>query len=529
MSIPTDKSGQPGPSIGANPPQVSSSAAKDGAVVAGRGAVFIAFSKAFFMVMGMVQRVALGRVLGSAEYGAFSVVNGLISTVNNTMVQGTIQGISKFTAETDGNAEPVKWAGLRLQAFLGTAVGVGFFAVAPLIVSALELGPDYLTWLRVVSAIPVLYGFYAVFVGSANGLCRFRAQAGFDVGFSIIKTVLLLSGAAIFARVWTPRSAVTGAFVGFVLAAVVILLIARRVMGLAPRRDVESFPAARLLPFMGGVVVYAGLLNLALNYDLWWLRYFAGRAGAGLRADAIAGNYEALRTLGLLPYQALIVVTFVIFPLVSRATFNQDKAATAAYIRQTLRIGFVFAGALGVVLGARPEALMSTLYKPEYLEGVRALPLLVAGNCFLAVMGIVCAIINAAGRPKVAVGLLLVALAVGSGAGWVMVQGAALGAPMLTAQAAAQSLGTAAGLVAALVYLKVAFSAFPPLKSLVRIGLAVAAAVAVGRFLPNGGKALALGSIVAVGVVYVAVLVATREFGASDRAIFMKVVRRKKG
>ena len=33
---------------------------------------------------------------------------------------------------------------------------------------------------------------YAVFVGSANGLRRFRTQASFDVGFSTVKTVLLL-------------------------------------------------------------------------------------------------------------------------------------------------------------------------------------------------------------------------------------------------------------------------------------------------------------------------------------------------
>ena len=80
----------------------------DRAVEAGRGALFIGFAKAFFMVAGFLQRVLLARVISPAEYGAFSVVNNAISTVNNTMVQGTIQSVSKFTAEDDARAGAVQ-------------------------------------------------------------------------------------------------------------------------------------------------------------------------------------------------------------------------------------------------------------------------------------------------------------------------------------------------------------------------------------------------------------------------------------
>ncbi len=70
------------------------------------------------------------------------------------------------------------------------------------------------------------------------------------------------------------------------------------------------------------------------------LRRFALSA-PGVDADRpprpLTGNYEALRTFALLPYQALLVVTFVIFPLVSRATFAADREATRAYVSQTMR------------------------------------------------------------------------------------------------------------------------------------------------------------------------------------------------
>ena len=95
----------------------------------------------------------------------------------------------------------------------------------------------------------------------------------------------------------------------------------------------------RIAAFMGTVVVYTAVLNYTLNADTLLLRLVALSA-PGMTATAAAtvtGIYEALRTFALLPYQMLLVVTFVIFPLVSRATFAEDRDATRAYVSQTMR------------------------------------------------------------------------------------------------------------------------------------------------------------------------------------------------
>jgi hypothetical protein len=183
----------------------------DRAVEAGRGALFIGFAKGFFMLSGFLQRWLLTHFVGAAEYGAFSLVNNAVSTVNNSIVQGTIQWVSKFTAEDDARAEAVKRAGLVQQAFVGGGVGLGFFLAAPLIARGMN-APGYVPWLRMVAAIPLIYAFYSVFVGSANGQRRFRLQASFDVGFSTLKTVLLLGGALAGRAI---GHSVTGAFLGF--------------------------------------------------------------------------------------------------------------------------------------------------------------------------------------------------------------------------------------------------------------------------------------------------------------------------
>ena len=154
---------------------------------AGKGAVFIGIAKIYFMLSGFVQQVLLTRLIDLADYGAFAVVNNTISIVNNTVVQATIQSVSKFTAEDDSRAGAVQRAGIQMQVALGAVLALAIVLGAPLLADFVG-APRYTTYFRIAAAIPFLYALYAVFIGSANGLRRFRTQANFDIGFSTAKT-----------------------------------------------------------------------------------------------------------------------------------------------------------------------------------------------------------------------------------------------------------------------------------------------------------------------------------------------------
>jgi stage V sporulation protein B len=491
--------------------------AESAAKTVGRGVMFIGFAKLYFMLTGFAQRVLLTRLIGPADFGDFAVVNNVVSIFNNTLVQGTIQGVSKLTAEDDARAGAVQRAGLKLQAGLGFAVALALIIAAPQL-AALEHTPRFTPYFRIAALVPFFYAMYAVYVGSANGLRRFRTQAGFDVGFSTTKTVLLLG----FALLWK----VIGAFIGFAAAAAVILVVASRVMRLPATS--EPFPIRKIAPFVWAVLAYTILLNLALNSDLLLLRHFALSAPGvdATAAAAVAGNYEALRTFALLPYQFLLVVTFVIFPLVSRATFAADRDATRAYVTQTMRYALILAGAMGIVLAARPTALFGVIYKPEYGSGAAALPILAAGQCCLALLSVACSILNAAGRTRATLTLMIVTLAIGAAGVALTVPRAAPGTPMLIATASATAMATAVGLAAALIVLRTRFGGGPPLATVVRVALAMAAAVVAARLVPGHGKVVGLAVMALAGIAYLAVLVLTREFGPADRAKIAKMLKR---
>ena len=112
---------------------------------------------------------------------------------------------------------------------------------------------------------------YAVFIGSANGLRRFRTQAE-------LRRRLLDDeddpAARRCAFVWS----VGGAFVGFVAAAALIIVIASRVMRLP--RGGEPFPMRRIAALHGHRRRLHGAAELPLNSDLLLLRWFALSAPA---------------------------------------------------------------------------------------------------------------------------------------------------------------------------------------------------------------------------------------------------------
>ena len=503
--------------MSAEAPAAAPAPAESAAKTVGRGVMFIGFAKVYFMLTGFAQRVLLTRLIGPADFGDFAVVNNVVSIFNNTLVQGTIQGVSKLTAEDDARAGAVQRAGVRLQAGLGLAVALFLFVAAPWL-AELEHAPRFTPYFRIAALVPLFYAVYSVFVGSANGLRRFRTQASFDVGFSTTKTVLLLG----FALVWK----VMGAFIGFAAAAGIILVVASRVMRLPA--GAEPFPIRRIAPFVWAVLAYTVLLNLSLNSDLLLLRHFALQAPGvdATAAAAVAGNYEALRTFALLPYQTLLVVTFVIFPLVSRATFAADREATRAYVTQTMRYALILAGVMGIVLAARPAALFGVIYKPEYGAGAAALPILAAGQCCLALLSVACSILNAAGRTRATLTLMAMTLAIGAAGVAIGVPRASPGTPMLIAAASATAVATATGLIAALVVLRTRLGGGPPLATVARVALAMAAAVVAARLVPGHGKVLGLAVMALAGIAYLAVLVVTKEFGPADRAKFAKVFKR---
>jgi stage V sporulation protein B len=529
------------------PPKPSDPGGAATAARAGRGVLYIAFAKLYFMLVGLVMQLRLPAILSRGAFGSYSLVSNIASLVNNVLVTGTIQAVSRFSAQEPAKARRVQQAGLRMHVRLGLVIALGFIAAAPLVSWALldasKTGPLMLAGLIIAG-----YSFYAVFVGTANGLHQFHKQAGLDITFATLRAAGVLGMAM-------AGLGVLGVIGGWVAAVGLILCASIVWIGLPGRvpRE-ERLPIRPLVKFFAGVALYLFLFNALMFTDSILIKrltteYFAEQAGpyaravadavpwtvharfGGLETGSLTGYaadpsvladvqnayYAAVQNLARLSYQAIIAATFVVFPLVSRSTFTDDRETTRRYLAVTSRYSLMFAVMIGVVMAANPAEVLGLVYAPDYQRaGAPALPILAFGNVAFSMLAINGTILNGAGQTRAAVAIAALSLGLAIAANWIAIPLAAPHGRVLEAAAAATAGAMLVGAVASGALLRRRLGGYLPLLSFARIALATAAALGVGRALALHGKLMTLVEAAAVGATFLAVLIATRELGRRD-------------
>lgn len=513
---------------------------------AGRGVLYIAAAKLYFMVAGLFVQIRLPAILSRSAFGSYSLVAGIASFINNVVVTGTIQTVSKFSAQEPDKARAVQAAGLRMHVRLGLPIAIVFIAASPL-VSEYALLDDRKTGPLMLSGLIVAgYSFYAVFVGTANGLRQFNKQAGLDVTFATLRVAGLIGMA-------TAGLGVLGVIAGWVAAVAMILLAAIVWVGLP--KTTERIPVKPLVKYFLGVAVYLTLFNALLFVDSILIKRFttiyfedhakelatalnqtvpwAGKASgyhfnASDLADVQNAYYAAVQNLARLSYQAIIAATFVVFPLVSKSTFSDDTETTRRYIRVTSRYSLMFAMAISVVMAANPADVLGLVYAADYVElGSAALVPLALGTVAFCVLAINGTILNGAGLTRPAIGVAAITLAIAFVGNFVAIPMAAESGHVLEVAASVSGSAMVVGAVISGELLRRRLGAFIPWLSVARIAIATGAAMAVGRVLPLHGKLMTLVEAVVVGVSFLAVLVVTKELGKRDLEA-IKAVRAKR-
>jgi stage V sporulation protein B len=495
----------------------------------GRGGLAVAGAKIYFILLGLVQQIALPRVLGLDGYGALSRVLSIASITYNPITTMSIQAVSRTVVQAAPEGlQPTIRRVLTWHALFGVVAAAVFAGLSPLIARVAGAG-HVETPLRILGAILFVYSLYTPLIGVANGQKRFVVQAGFDVMSATLRTLGLVMGAYVARRM--SYSGPAGSAVGFVLSAVLVLFMAGSVIGLGkagkPSLSLGAYVGLALPLLLGQV-----LLNLLFQADLTLLGRFASQAaeasGAPLaRADALVGAYRATQLFSFLPYQILIAITFILFPMLAAAAKQQDSAAIARYVQTGLRLSLIIVGAMvSVTLGLAPRLLELLFGADAAMLGGRALSLLALGFGAFAIFGILTTILNSLGRERESMWVTGFAVSIVAALCFTRAHGAPLSENLLwlTAQATSTGLAAATAIAAVLVY-RAAGALVSPW-SLLRTLVSLGAAALFARLLFPSGKLLTL---VAAGItpcVYLLLLVLTRELTRADLDIVRRVARR---
>ncbi len=493
---------------------------------AGRGLVSIAGAKGYFIVTSYAVQLLLPRIFGEAkEFGLYAATMSGVAILTNVLIVATIQSVSKFVSEDESRAEVTLRQGLRIQTLLGGALALGLFVLAPAI-ARLLLDDQLTRLLRVASVVVFAYALYAAVVGSLNGRHWFSKQARLDLTFSTLRTVGILAGAAL-------GLGAIGAVAGFATASAMILSISLIWIGFGNRG--EPIPLRRWMSFMAPIWAYQICLNGILMIDLQVLKRtateiaFASTATSQAAVDLAnqyVGYYRAAQTFAFVPYQLIISLTFIVFPMISKATSIGNQEAARATIQHAMRLSLLLLLLVAAPISGAAHGVMQLAYPAEYLAGAPALSILVFGVAAFALFAVAATAISGAGKPSLAAMIAGVSLLAVVIANRVLVMRAGLGEQTLVAAAAGTTVGMVIALILSAWVIHRLFGVFIPVATWVRAALAAGVGYATASAIPHESPVMALVALAVGFTSSIAVLIVTRELTVDDWRALRRVVRR---
>jgi stage V sporulation protein B len=380
--------------------------------------------------------------------------------------------------------------------------------------------------LRIASIVVFAYALYAAVVGSLNGRHWFSKQARLDLTFSTLRTVGILAGAAL-------GLGAIGAVAGFATASATILSISLIWIGFGQRG--ERIPMRRWVGFMAPIWTYQICLNGILMIDLQVLKRtateiaFASTATSQVAVDIAnqyVGYYRAAQTFAFVPYQLIISLTFIVFPMISKATSIGNREAARATIQHAMRLSLLLLLLVAAPTSGAAHGVMQLAYPAEYLAGAPALSILVFGVAAFALFAVAATAISGAGKPSVAAMIAGVSLLAVVVANRILVMRAGLGEQTLEAAATGTAIGMVIALILSSWVLHRLFGVFIPVATWVRAALAAGVGYATASATPHDSAVMALVALAAGFTSSVAVLIVTRELTVDDWRALRRVVRR---
>lgn len=493
----------------------------EAARTAGRGGLAIAGAKVSFIIFGFIQQPILAALLGDVGYGEMSRVLTIVGIVNNVMVATAIQGVSRAVASVpDESAAEAFAKTLRVQVTMAMVVSAAF-AIAAGWIAGFVKAPEVTNPLRVVAGVTLFYGIYAPLVGSLNGRRKFLAQAGLDTGYGALRTLAMAIGALVFG--------VMGSIVGFVACAALIIPVAMIFSGIG-KQGPAGPTLKEYLTFLGPLAGGQIALNLLMQTDFLLLSRFLGQAAPTADdASRAMASYRAVKLFALLPYQMLVSVVFVLFPMLARAHAEGDREAVRRFTRTGVRLALILTGLMAGVISALGPLALRFAFAAEYGEqGGFALRLMALGMGGFGMFGVMSAALTSLKRERIAAVLTIATVVMVAIACYALVPSTEFGKPMLVMTAAGTSAAVITAAVVTAIFLRQAAGGFVAPLTFVRVGIAMAITGAAGSRLPYLGKLAVLGEAAALGVIYFVVLIVLREVGRADLDVVKGTLGRKK-
>ncbi len=484
-----------------------------------RALVWLTFSEIVFNVAGYIIQSAVGRILGPADYGRYSLIVTLTTMVIILIGNGIPTAMSKYLAEIFESAPEkilgIKRQAIRLQILLMSSVTVLFFLAAPLLARILH-DPSLTPLFRLSSLIIPAFAAASFYFYYYTGLHFFRLQAGLKMMRALGRIVFIIS----FAYFFGVQGAVSGYIAAplfiFTLGLLADIFITHRYFPHVkqPKNEVIAFSGKTILAYAGPLTLFLLFYEFILTLDLYFVKSL-------LRSDYLTGIYNAAITAGRIPYYLFYALTIILLPAISKTTAERDTEETENLVNKALRLMIFFLFPMVTLLMIYAPQVLHLFYGNQYAAAEQPLQIYALGVGFLTVFYVLSFALNGAGLVKVPMRLAFFGFI-----GMIALNFLLIPKWSLIGAALSTTLVSVAVTIAILISVKHHFHVKISLKTILASLAGVITLVVFSRILPNGPYSfLFSGAILAL--FHFASLRFAGELTDTDIAPLMKLLRKR--
>ncbi|MEI6650074.1 MAG: flippase [Candidatus Moraniibacteriota bacterium] len=358
-----------------------------------RALVWLTVSEIVFNASGYVIHSVVGRLLGPADYGRYGLIVNLTTTVIILIGNGIPTAMSKYLSEVF-ESHPEKIRGIKrktilLQTGIMALVTLAFYLASPLI--ATLLGDQTLVPLFQLSSLIIpAFAAASFYFYYFTGLHFFQLQAALKSTRAITRMTFIILLAWFFGVKGAVAGYIVSPLVVFGVAIVLDIIWTGKYFPEVRTKKSPDFPAKKLFDYAWPLTLFLLFYQLITSLDLFLVKSL-------MQNDRWTGLYNAVITVGNIPYYLFYALTIILLPAIAKTSTNRDATETRALVNKSLRLLALILFPTVTLLSAFSGPIINLFYGGEYSAATRSMEVFAVGNGFLTVFYVLAFAVSGAG------------------------------------------------------------------------------------------------------------------------------------
>ena len=348
--------------------------------------------------------MGLGRMLGVADYGRYSLVIGfttmIILLVGRSIPTAMMKRISENLNDWS-RILAIRKSAATIQIVIIISLTIIFYLSSPLI--AKIFGDTTLTPLFKLSSLVIptfaLSSFHVLYF---NGLKYFKAMTTLKIARGIFRISWILGLAyllglrgAIFGSILAPLSV-------FLVAVIIEIFFIKKPKNIR----IAKYPYKKILSYAGGFILFVVFYEFYIRTDMYLIKTLTG-------SDTNTGLYNAAVTIALIPYYVMFALTFILFPTISDLAKRQDHKEIQKVLKKVIIFLFTLLIPSALVMALIPDLLVTIFFGNKFATSATLIPYMLGGAIFITIFYVLASVFNGANMTKIPVTITITALIIG--------------------------------------------------------------------------------------------------------------------